>query len=65
MNVVEGLKRVQKFFPGAMFQMNGNDHLEATHLALHQVADGPEPVNLRELIRASLGIRGNIIVLMS
>jgi hypothetical protein len=42
MNVVEGVRRIQKFFPGAMFQMNGNDHLEATHRALHQVANGPD-----------------------
>lgn len=68
MNVIDGLRRVQKFFPDVTFQMAGNERLEETHRALDQVAQGPEPEDLRELIRymdvAGLGIRGNLVVLM-
>lgn len=68
MNVIEGLRRIQKFFPGASFRMAGNDRLEAIHRGLHQVAQGPEPGDLRELIRrmddAGLGIQegGKVVV---
>lgn len=48
--------------------MAGNDRLEETHRALDQIAQGPEPESVRDLIHAMdaarLGIRDNLVILM-
>jgi hypothetical protein len=67
MNVIEGLRRIQLFWPGATFQMLGAERLDVMHRRLDQIAKGPAPETLQELIRrmdnAGLGVRGNLIVL--
>lgn len=69
MKVVEGLRRIHSFWPGATFKMLGvgAELLDLMHRRLDQIAQGPEPETLQELIRrmdeAGLGVRGNLIVL--
>ncbi len=67
MNVIEGLRRIQKYWPGVTFKMAGEERLDVMHRRLTSLAEGPEPKNLGELIRrmdeAGLGIRGNFVVL--
>jgi hypothetical protein len=47
--------------------MLGAERLDVMHLRLDQIAQGPEPETLQELIqrmdRAGLGVRGNLVVL--
>lgn len=68
MNVIEGLRRIQKYWPNVTFKMAGEERLDVMHRRLDQIATSPEPKDLRELIKlmdeAGLGIRGNLVVLM-
>ena len=68
MNVIDGLRRIQRFWPDVTFRMLDAERLDVMHRRLDLVADGPEPKDLAELIRrmdrAGLGIRGNLVVLM-
>lgn len=67
MDVIEGLRRIQKHWPNVTFKMAGAERLDVMHRRLDQVASGPEPKDLKELIKrmdeAGLGIRGNLVVL--
>lgn len=67
MNVIDGLRRIQRFWPDVTFKMFG-ERLDVMHRRLQAVSEGPEPKDLAELIRrmdqAGLGIRGNLVVLM-
>jgi len=68
MNVIDGLCRIQKYWPSVTFKMLGQDRLDVMHRRLDLISMGPEPRDLQELIRrmdaAGLGIRGNLVVLM-
>lgn len=67
MSVIEGLRRIQVYWPQAMFKMLGQERLDVLHRRLNELARGPAPADLRELIRrmdeAGLGIRGNTVIL--
>ena len=67
MEVVEGLRRIQLFWPEAMFRMAGAERLDVMHRRLHELARGPAPEDLKTLIRrmdeVGLGIQGNTVVL--
>lgn len=68
MNVIDGLRRIQKYWPNVTFKMLGQERLDVMHRRLQAVSEGPEPRDLAELIRkmdaAGLGIQGNLVVLM-
>jgi hypothetical protein len=67
MNVIDGLRRIQKHWPDATFKMSG-ERLDVMHRRLQAVSEGPEPKDLAELIRrmdqAGLGVQGNLVVFM-
>lgn len=67
MTVVEGLRRIQKHWPEARFQMAHAERLEVMHQRLRELATGPEPETMRDLIRrmdeVGLGVRGKTVIL--
>lgn len=67
MNVIDGLRRIQKHWSNVTFKMLGQDRLDVMRKRLHAVSEGPEPKDLRELVQrmdaAGLGIRGDLVVL--
>lgn len=67
MNVIEGLRRIQRFWPAVTFKMAGADRLDVMHRRLDAMAQGKAPETIQELARrmdeAGLGIRGNLVVL--
>jgi hypothetical protein len=65
-DVGEGLRRIRVFWPEAMFKMLDESRLAEMHVKLRQLADGPAPEDLRELIRrmdtVGLGLQGSQVV---